>query len=531
MKRIAASFLLLFSLSTAALAGEPVLNYKKLNGRALKEYSVPVRAGYEGKNPYWNKYSSKFMFAPAFDFQEIEKAASYRFTLREKNGEGSWTFTAPSPETSLAKIWKDVPPGQVILVVEGIDSNGNVLGEAGRREFFRDFIFNGPYPGPAIPYREAAIKGMIYTHQAPWVQHWLTHDEPDMSFKHYTYANKTISGVINVECLVAGNIPSLRDEAVTIAKKAAEFLIVNSQGSEKPLAYFPPTYYKGLIASAREENQGRTMTMDALAAAGSFLNLYDVTKEERYFKQALLIAGTYSRIQNEDGSFPVKVDYNTGEPYTGSKAMLHPVVRFFRRIEKQYGVRQYHEVLVKAENWMKTFARERFDLESQFEDANIGGINPYQNLTNCTAAPYATYLLTGDNPSKEDIALALDLIRFSEDQFVHWDVMPDSFGIRPEVVPNVHEQYKYEMGTVSSAGNVANAMLDYYLLTGDKLFYAKAKAILDRITALEDLRSGRIPTTYKTRSVYKTDRMYDWINCTYSAIQSLLRMDAMTIGR
>ena len=119
----------------------------------------------------------------------------------------------------------------------------------------------------------------------------------------------------------------------------------------------------------------------------------------------------------------------------------------------------------------------------------------------------------------------------SEDQFVHWDMPADSSGIRPEVVPCVHEQYKYEMGTVSSAGNVAGALLDYYALTGDKLAYAKAKALLDRITALQDLRTGRIPTTYKIRSVYKSDRMYDWINCTYSAVQSLLRMDALTAGK
>lgn len=527
MKRIGIAILLL-SLSAAAYAGVPALKYKKLNKRAQKEYSIPVRPGYEGRNPFWNTYSVKFMYAPAFDFETIEGAHSYRFTLREKEGKGVWSFNATSPKSSLTKIWRDVPPGPMVLIVEGLDKSGKVIAKAGEREFFRDYPFEGPYSGPAIAYKESAIKGMRYTHEAPWVQYWLKHDEPDMSFKHYTYANKTISGLINVECLVAENIPSLREEAITIAKKAAGFLIANSQGPDKALSYFPPTYYKGLIASAREENQGRTMTLDALAAATAFLNLYDVTKEELYLKQALKIAGTYRKIQNEDGSFPVKVDYETGEPFTASRAMLHPVVRFFRRLENKYVIKDYHDVLIRAEKWMKIFAEEKFDLESQFEDANIGGIKPYQNLTNCTAAPYATHLLTGKNPSKEDIALALDLIRFSEDQFVHWDVWPDSCGIRPEVVPNVHEQYKYEMGTISSVGNVVNAMLDYYLQTGDELFYAKAKALVDRITVLQDLRTGRIPTTYKIRSIYKSDRMYDWINCTYSALQTLLRMDAMT---
>ena len=155
-------------------------------------------------------------------------------------------------------------------------------------------------------------------------------------------------------------------------------------------------------------------------------------------------------------------------------------------------------------------------------------MSPYQNLTNCTAAPYATFLLTKPAPTAQEKQQALDLIRLSEDQFVHWDVLPDSCGVRPEIVPCVHEQYKYEMGTVSSAGNVANALLDYYLLTGDKLSYAKAKALIDRITAVQDQRTGRLASTYRSRSPYKTDMFYDWVNCTYSALQSLLRMDAMT---
>ena len=98
---------------------------------------------------------------------------------------------------------------------------------------------------------------MRQVHNAPWIQAWLTQDEPDMAFKHYTYANKTIGGVINVECLVARNIPSLREEAIAIAKKAAGFIMGLAQGPDQPLAYLPPTYYKGLVASAKKENHGQ----------------------------------------------------------------------------------------------------------------------------------------------------------------------------------------------------------------------------------------------------------------------------------
>ena len=527
MKRFA--FLLIVStLGLSAFAGTPVLNYKRLNAQAAREYNVPVRPGYEGRNPFWNGFSRKFIYAPAFGFPAVEGAVSYRYTLTTKAGDRSWSFTADKPDRPLSKVWKDVPPGDVVLTVQGLDKTGAPVGEPATRSFFRDFPFTGPYPEPVIPYREAALKTMRQVHNAPWIQAWLTQDEPDMAFKHYTYANKTIGGVINVECLVARNIPSLREEAIAIAKKAAGFIMGLAQGPDQPLAYLPPTYYKGLVASAKKENQGRTMALDALAVATALLNLYDVCGEKAYFDRAVAMAGTYRRLQRPDGSFPVKLDYATGEAFTDADAMLHPVVRFYTRLERQYGVTEFHDVLERAEAWMRDVALERFDLESQFEDVNIGGIKPYQNLTNCTAAPYATFLLTKPAPTAQEKQQALDLIRLSEDQFVHWDVLPDSCGVRPEIVPCVHEQYKYEMGTVSSAGNVANAWLDYYLLTGDKLSYAKAKALIDRITAVQDQRTGRLASTYRSRSPYKTDMFYDWVNCTYSALQSLLRMDAMT---
>ena len=50
---------------------------EKLNKQAIAEYNIPIRPGYEGKNPYWNKFSNKFMYAPAFDFKAIEGATEY----------------------------------------------------------------------------------------------------------------------------------------------------------------------------------------------------------------------------------------------------------------------------------------------------------------------------------------------------------------------------------------------------------------------------------------------------------------------
>ena len=84
----------------------------------------------------------------------------------------------------------------------------------------------------------------------------------------------------------------------------------------------------------------------------------------------------------------------------------------------------------KCEKWMDEEALKTFDLRGQFKDVSVADIEPYENLTNCTATPYASYLLNKKNCSGMDIANAKDLIRLSEDRFVYWDVLRKADGTK-----------------------------------------------------------------------------------------------------
>ncbi len=169
-----------------------------------------------------------------------------------------------------------------------------------------------------------------------------------------------------------------------------------------------------------------------------------------------------------------------------------------------------------------------FESTGQFEDVNVKGLEPYQNLTNCTAAPYASYLLTKPSVSDRDRAEARDLVRLSEDQFVHWayhDLTQDGFPKKN--APCVHEQYKYEMPVDNSACNVANAWLDIYEDSGDLLCLAKAKALIDNITIQQNAVNGQIPTTWEWRETGKDRKRTYWVNCTFSSVSILMRFAAM----
>ena len=122
------------------------LDYAAINAQAAEQYLRPIRPGYEGRNPFWNGFAKKFIYAPAFDFDEVAGAANYRFTVVPLGEEtqASWSFTADSPKAALTPVWGEIPVGRVRLTVEGLDASGKALGKAGEREFLRDYPFTGP---------------------------------------------------------------------------------------------------------------------------------------------------------------------------------------------------------------------------------------------------------------------------------------------------------------------------------------------------------------------------------------------------
>lgn len=501
---------------------------KRLNAEAAKEYLTPIRPASEGRNPCWNEFCKKFIYAPAFDVKAVEDADNYKFIIKEKDGSGEWSFTSTDSCADLSPIWASVPPSKVDLTVLAIDGKENVLDTAYKRSFLRDFPFEGPYNSNVRPYREAAIMAALYIHKTPGAQKFKETSVPDLDlYSHFTYANKVIGGLISVEAKIAEYVPSLKEEALLIARNAAKFLIDQSRPEGDRLEYFPPTYYGDRVASKNDWNVGRTMTMDACYSGNAFLDLFKVTGDSLYYDRALKIADTFMKIQNEDGSFPIKVYFETGEPVNEVKAMLHPILNYTRRLENEYGVTKYADMSARAAKWMKEVALETFDLTGQFEDVTVEGLKPYQNLTNCTASPYASYILRG-HPSAEEIEDARDLIRLSEDQFVHWNALPNKDGVRPIATPCVYEQHRYQVPVDNSSCNVANAYLDLYEATSDELAFAKAKALVDNLTVVQDITNGKIPTTFDLRSPERNKRRTYWINCTNASITILLRMAGLT---
>ncbi|MCF0172533.1 MAG: hypothetical protein HUJ91_02195 [Bacteroidales bacterium] len=514
-----------------ACCGNSNDSFETLNSQAVKEYAFPVRPGYEGKSAYWNAFSPKFIYAPAFDIKEVEGAVKYRFTVTSE-GEGgeSCSFEAEKPCAPLSPVWNDIPAGNVKLVVESVAEDGTAA-PIFERKFLRDFPFCGPYPVADKSYSEAAVKALLYVHEMPQVQRWLESGEPDMSYVLYSYPAKMLSAVICNETALAGMMPEYRESCEKIALAVADFLISLSKKEGEPLAFFPPTYYGDLIASGNAENAGKMMTLDAESAAEAFLDLYLLTEDEQFLERAKGIVRTYSGLMGEDGSLPIKLYWETGESVGSGKAMPDDLISLCRRLHEEFGIDEFDEMAARCASWISAVPLKSFDLTGQFEDTSVDVVT-HQNLTHWSAVPYALYLLAKENITEDEYQDAMDLIRFSEDQFVYWDALPNSNGNKGIWAPCAYEQYmnsavefpdsKEQFNYLSpidcSAANIMLAMARAYQVSGDELMYAKAKALADNLV-LSQKDSGKIPTV---QSDYTDDF---WINCQNYTVSALLEME------
>lgn len=95
------------------------------------------------------------------------------------------------------------------------------------------------------------------------------------------------------------------------------------------------------MTAKRPENVGKTMMMEAVYVANAFLDMYDLLKDKSYLDRAVNIARTYLKLQQEDGSWPIKVDFCTAEPVNDAKSTPTELILLFDRLKNDYGFTEF----------------------------------------------------------------------------------------------------------------------------------------------------------------------------------------------
>jgi hypothetical protein len=528
--RRAAFFILVLAVGCKPVADQRVTLPEAgiLAGQALAESSVPVRPGVPGVAPFWNGHAHRFIYAPAFDIPVSDQADRYRFSVISGAGSDTLVFEAGTPWEPLSPVWDRVPTGEVELVVEAIRED-RVVETVGERKFYRASPYHGPYHPGGMGYRKSAERLFRYLFEAPYIRHWLEHQEPDPAYGLYCYPAKMYSAVIEgmlTFSALTGD-PVEREQALAIAKTVADRLISISEPEGSPLAFFPPTYLGPVYADMAGEWRGesladRMMLIYPATAGEAYLDLYDHTGEKHYFDAAVNIAETYRKTQLENGTWYLLVFLESGKPVAGNFVVPTGVTGFLNRLSSSCGCPGYEAMSDKALLWIKENLAKDFNWEGQFEDQKPS--ERYRNLSKGQACGYALQLLDRAGDDTSMIRDAEELIRFAEDQFVIWEdpVKGDYWGIRSEewMTPCVLEQYNFYTPVNASSADMIEVFRAAFEKTGEMLYLAKAIDLANGIVHAQNKVTGHYPT-YLVTSLLEQE---GWINCMVYTARTILEL-------
>lgn len=487
-----------------------------------------------GGRPFWNINAFQFMYAPAFQFQPIPGVTRYRYTAIDEAG-NTHAFQEETASACLSPIWAAIPEGVVKLTVHALDPEGKPFCTVGARTFFRVAPFPADLPAPVRSYREAAAQAFDYAMSQPFIQHWLKEGTPDPQYDLNVYPSKMISSLINAMLYYAGVRPGKAEEALCIARNAADYLI-RITPREGVMKDVPPTYY--LDFRNRSEDQYNALAGERIeqimmiypASAGmAYLNLEKKTGEHSYLDEAIRIGTQYRENVLENGSWYLIRDVHTGEPLSAN--FCEPtaeITPFLRALYERTGDESWKTLADGAVKYTETHALKNYEWEGQFEDSVCSVL--YSNLTHCNATALIKYYANNDSDNPDHMAKADDLTRFVEDQFVVWKRPApwNASGYDTSLwhTPCGLEQYAWHMPIDASTAQIGSMFLAMYQAGRGELHLAKAMALADSLTRAQQ-PDGMIPTHWMTEE-FMHGRNF-WINCLFASASFLAEIAEMVL--
>ena len=508
---------------------------RKLLLPALLAWGYAARA--EGFSPVWNANAEWFIYAPSFAFKDIAGAAKYNFRVLD-DCHVTREFAAAKPSDSLAPVWEELPKGFVTVSCFALDVNGEVIGFAGERTFWKNASFKeGTYPKAKRSYAEAVKMGHTYLLDRPANRYFIEKGNPDPSYDLNCYPAKMHSATIEAMCDYLKQDLPRSDDALKLARLSADYLIAIAEPEGCPLAGWPHTY-EGKNCTAAQY-AGQQMLVYPAKAGCAHLSLFSVMKDGRYLEAAKQIAETYLKLQGDDGTWYLKLYEKDGRPVNKNRLMPIGVIDFLGRLYDVTGDERYRTAADRAFTYVDDGPLKTWNWEGQFED--VPPSEPYFNLTKHFACDTAIYLLKRFPTDVYRRQQAARILRWAEDQFIAWE-MParqDGIGFRSRPgfkarwshgwqtkysiwhCPAVMEQYSWYQPIDASAAKLIRTYLAYYKVTGDRMSLAKAKALGD--AAVNNQReSGLSPTGW----FGNYDEYHNWINCHIATVQALQELCA-----
>jgi len=495
-------------------------------------YASPVRPGDPGHVPFWNQFTRRFIYPPAFNFIDSTGAPPYRFLVTSVKDSHLYSFIAVKPWGPLTPVWRALSPGEYVLRVESLPSGRRV----GERLFMKSPHFRGITETPAYPYVESARRCFADLFSQEKVKAWLTVGDPYPFYPKWIYPAKMMgslaAGMAHYARLVEEQ--SRRAAVLTVARRAADFLISRSEPAGTPWEYCPPTFWDGVNADVHPVFMGELMTSEPAETGMCYLDLYEASGDTAYLGATLRIGRTYVSRQLSQGTWHQRIDTKTGKPREPALMVPAAVIVFFDRLIAHYGREELRGAREHAFRWCMDHPMVTFNWEAQFEDTRPR--DQYKNQSHREAVMFAALLFRQSRVRPEYLPRAIELLRWAEDSFVVWDRIDPiltSLWFKPNTrwngndpyfgsdwfVPCALEQYAFFTPINGASAAFIDAFADAFRATGDTVYLAKAVALANTLTIAQRYwGGGEIPTHLRT-----VMPELNWMNASLQTAISLLR--------
>ncbi|WP_152360127.1 hypothetical protein [Microlunatus speluncae] len=478
--------------------------------------------------------SPRFVEAPVLRWQPTAPATRYEVAVADPE-RVVWRTSTTAAEVDLVQAWPALPLGAVDVLVRGFDDDDHEVSVRGHRRFWRVPGFDGALP-PAADWEGAVHRAIDY----------LLGPARDRVYDYEAEAPRSVwSSFEDSATGLRGQLgfPSLHNPSFVLALLAYADRFPTAPAApiaeRQALAYgrwlvdhvlpdgwrcaglSPSTVERGRVGGLVE---GGNITLFRSARVGeAMLRLFAHTGDDVYLRRARRIAAVLLELQQDNGSWPYRVDPKTGaiaDAYTS--AAITPI-RLFAMLEPLGDdADRLRAARQRAETWLLNGPISDGRWEGMYED--VPAVEPWTNLQNWDTNETIRYLLGPDCELPDRVAHAEALNAYIEDQFVVWRPEESPVQVRCPT-PAVIEQYRCYHPMEVHTGNWLASLLALHRATGDDRYRAKGVAAANAIVAGQHDHGALSTWGFDTR--FGTPlQPRNWPGCNAVAVSALLHWSA-----
>ena len=475
------------------------------------------------------------------------------------HGGGCETVGGPGPALDVAPVWDRVAVGPCALRIQALDGAGRCIGVSREVVFKRGFEFSagdgadtdGAAEPDAAAEREAIRNGVdrmaaylvsvrspnAYQPALPvYLWHSSMNDFGNVSGSSYPsqFEVGVEAWLLYHDWAAASGCAVGPDEGLREALRMVDWTLEQRTPAAWAYGRLPSTTLtRGRIGGHAE---GGAISLPGVATiARTYLWAYERTGGDAYLDAAVIAAEALVRSQRADGSWPWRVQAESGEPdptadYT---SQIVEMVRLFRMLDEIYPRASYRDAARRGLEWLLANPLRTMRWEGYYVD-DFGDRPRYISVSHLDAVWTARFLIAHreEDPSYE--RLARDVCRWVENHFVlfgrelHWGNR--SVIASEPVTPAVIEKPFYQRTVTGHAANWCGLLLDLHAACGDPEYLAKACAV-GRAMRAAVLPDGAVCSESPDRVLRRRptgESLWFWNN--WSIMKGLIELDACLAG-